>query len=161
MHKVKWGVIGAGGIADRRTIPGLLEARNCELVALMDVANNDVLAGKYQLPCYATEEELLSHPGIDAVYIATPVFLHLEQIKKAARAGKHVLSEKPLCLNSRQAEEAIAACREAGVLLQEGYMMRFHGAHQKIREVICNGEIGKPVYARAQLSCWYPRMEGA
>ncbi len=161
MNKVKWGVIGAGGIADRRTIPGLLQARNCELLALMDVANNEALAAKYNLPCYATEEELLNHPGIDAVYIATPVFLHLEQIQKAARAGKHVLSEKPLCLNSKDAEEAVKACREAGVLLQEGYMMRLHGAHQKIQEVICNGEIGKPVYARAQLSCWYPPMEGA
>jgi predicted dehydrogenase len=161
MEKVKWGVIGAGGIADRRTIPGLLQAPNCELLALMDVANNDALSAKYQVPCYGTEDELLHHPGIDAVYIATPVFLHLEQIRKAARAGKHVLAEKPLCLNSKQAEQAVAACREAGVLLQEGYMMRFHGAHQRIREIICDGEIGKPVYARAQLSCWYPRMEGA
>jgi predicted dehydrogenase len=161
MTKVKWGVIGAGGIADRRTLPGLLQARNCELLALMDVANTEALNAKYQVPCYQAEEELLGHPDIDAVYIATPVYLHLEQICKAARAGKHVLAEKPLCLSLQQAEQAVAVCREAGVLLQEGYMMRFHGAHQKIQEIVRNGEIGKPVYARAQLSCWYPRLEGA
>lgn len=161
MKKVKWGVIGAGGIADRRTIPGLLDAQNSELIALMDIANTEQLSEKYQVPCYKTEEELLSEEGLDAVYIATPVHLHLEQIKKTASSGKHVLSEKPLCLNSADGEEAVAACKEAGVLLQEGYMMRFHGAHQRISEIIGNGEIGRPVYARAQLSCWYPKMEGA
>lgn len=161
MAKVKWGVIGAGGIADRRTIPGLLQASNSELTALMDVANTEALAAKYGVPCYTKEEELLAHPGIQAVYIATPVHLHLEQIRKAAAAGKHILAEKPLCMNMAEARQAVDACKSAGVLLQEGYMMRFHGAHQKIQQILCAGEIGKPVYARAQLSCWYPKMAGA
>lgn len=161
MEKVRWGVVGAGGIADRRTIPGLLEAENCELAALMNPSNTDALSAKYRVPCYRTEEELYSHPGIQAVYIATPVHLHLQQIKNAAAAGKHVLSEKPLCLNTGEAEEAVAACKAAGVLLQEGYMMRFHGAHRRIHEILRAREIGRPVYARAQLSCWYPRIEGA
>ncbi len=161
MAKVRWGVIGAGGIADRRTIAGLLEAPNCELVALMDVANTDLLSAKYAIPCYRTEEELLSHPGIQAVYIATPVYLHLQQIRKVAAAGKHILCEKPLCLNSCEARQAIEACSAAGVLLQEGYMMRFHGAHRRIHQILDAGEIGKPVYARAQLSCWYPKIHGA
>jgi len=161
MRKISWGVIGAGGIADRRTIPALLQASNCKLAAVMDVRNVESLSQKYQVPGYADEAQLLAHPGVEAVYIATPVCLHLRQIQAAAAAGKHVLVEKPLCMTSSEAREAIAACRRAGVLLQEGYMMRLHGAHQRILEILRSGQIGKPVYVRAQLSCWYPKIDGA
>jgi len=161
MKKVKWGVIGAGGIADRRTIPALLQAQNCQLTALMDVCNVDELGAKYRVPGYSDERLLLRHPDVEAVYIATPVSFHLRQIKAAAAAGKHILVEKPLCMTSGEAREAIAACRQAGVLLQEGYMMRLHGAHERILEILASGRIGKPVYVRAQLSCWYPKIDGA
>ena len=161
MSKIKWGVIGAGGIADRRTIPGLLQAKNCELVALMDVANTAALAKKYGVPCYDNEKNLLARDDIQAVYIATPVYLHTRQIKMAAAAKKHILCEKPLTLKSAEARGAIAACRKARVLLQEGYMMRLQGAHQRIAEIVRAGEIGRIVSARAQLACWYPRMAGA
>lgn len=161
MRRVKWGIIGAGGIADRRTIPAMLKAANCEPVALMDVKNNEALSKKYGLPCYDNEDELLSYNGLDAVYIATPVHLHLKQIEKAAGSGKHILVEKPLAMNSAEAVRAVTTCRQAGVLLMEGYMMRFHGAHKRIREIIETGEIGKPVYARAQLACWYPPLADA
>ncbi|RLB79310.1 MAG: hypothetical protein DRH17_13950, partial [Deltaproteobacteria bacterium] len=73
----------------------------------------------------------------------------------------HVLCEKPLAANYEQAKAMVNACKSHGVLLQEGYMMRFHGAHQRISQIINEGKIGKPVYARAQLSCWYPPIEGA
>ncbi len=161
MKKTRWGVIGAGGIADRRTIPALLEAENCELTALMNLSRVDSLSRKYGVPCYSDEAQLLAHPGLDIVYIATPVFLHLNQIKAAAQAGKAILVEKPLCLNSDEARQAVEICEKAGVLLQEGFMMRLHGAHQRMLEMIQSEAIGKPVYARAQLSCWYPRIEGA
>jgi len=161
MRKVKWGVIGAGGIADRRTIPGLLQAPACELCALMDIARVEELEAKYGVRCHRNESDLLAHPGLEAVYIATPVCLHKEQIVRAARAGKHVLVEKPLCRTVPEAEEAVDVCRSAGVLLQEGYMMRFHGGHRRIFELIGDGALGRPVYARAQLACWYPRIQGA
>jgi len=127
----------------------------------MDVANAEALGGKYAVPFYDREDALFAHPNIDAVYIATPVHLHLSQIKQAALAGKNVFVEKPMCMTSSQAEEAVSACEKAGVVLQEGYMMRFHGAHRRIKELISSGTIGKPVYARAQLACWYPPIQGA
>lgn len=161
MNSVRFGCIGAGGIADRRTLPAMKETKTCSLAALMDVARNEELGEKYGMPCYESEHELLAHDGIDAVYIASPVDAHLDQIKKAAATGKHILCEKPLTLTVAEAKEAVGAARVAGVLLQEGYMMRLHGAHQRIKEIIANGEIGKPVYARAQLACWYPPIEGA
>jgi predicted dehydrogenase len=161
MKRVRFGVIGAGGIADRRALPGLLQAPSCELAAVMDVVNAEALGQKYGVTAYDREDALLAHPNIDAVYIATPVYLHLTQIKHAAQAGKNVFVEKPICMTSNQAEDAVSACEKAGVALEEGYMMRFHGAHRRIREVISSGMIGKPVYARAQLACWYPPIAGA
>jgi len=110
---------------------------------------------------YTKEADLLADPEVEAVYIASPVARHARQIHMAAAAGKHVLCEKPLTLNLSQAREAVESCRKNRVFLQEGYMMKFHGAHTKIKELIDEGQLGKIVYMRAQLSCWYPRIEGA
>ena len=99
--KIRWGVIGAGGIAHRRTIPeGILQEENSQLVALVD-ANPTLakeLGEKYQVPSYTEIEPLLADEDIDAVYIATPVYLHKEHVIAAAKAGKHILCEKPLSL---------------------------------------------------------------
>lgn len=161
-NKVNFGVIGAGGIAFRKTIPGMKKAKNCRLVAVMDPVNIDKIAADLKVPnAYAREKDLLANPEVEAVYIASPVNCHARQIKMAAEAGKHILCEKPLCLNLKQAKAAVDACRKNKVFLQEGYMMKFHGAHAKIRELVEEGRLGKIVYMRAQLSCWYPKMEGA
>jgi predicted dehydrogenase len=161
--KVNIGVIGAGGIAYRRTIPGMVKARNCNLVAVMDVADNIAnIAKEFKVPAYyKSEKELLADPAVQAVYIASPVNLHFAQIKLAAEAGKHILCEKPLTLKLTEAKKAVELCRKNKVYLQEGYMMKFHGAHQKIRELVAEGKLGKITYMRAQLSCWYPQMKGA
>lgn len=161
-RKVNFGVLGAGGIAYRKTIPGMLRAKNCRLVAVMDPADIDRIAAEFKVPkAYTKEKDLLADPEVEAVYIASPVYCHARQIKTAARAGKHILCEKPLTLNLKQAQEAIEACRQNRVFLQEGYMMKFHGAHVKIKQLIDQGRLGKVVFIRAQLSCWYPRIEGA
>jgi predicted dehydrogenase len=160
--KVNFGVIGAGGIALRKTIPGMLKAKNCRLVAVMDPVDIDRIAGELKVKAaYQTEAELLADPEVEAVYIASPVSCHAKQIKMAAEAGKHILCEKPLTLKLKQAQAAVEICKKNKVLLQEGYMMKFHGAHVKMKELIDEGSIGKIVYMRAQLSCWYPQMEGA
>lgn len=161
-NKVNFGVIGAGGIARRRTIPGLLKAKNCRLVAVMDTVDPEGVAAEFRVPrAYRTEAELLADPEVEAVYIASPVLCHAKQIQLAAEASKHILCEKPLTLNLKQAREAATVCRKHHVFLQEGYMMKFHGAHVKIKELIDTGRLGKIVYMRAQLSCWYPKIEGA
>ena len=162
MKKIKWGVIGAGGIADRKTIPGLLKAQDCEIIALMDPVNVAAIAQKYKISKFTTNiDDILCNSEIEAVYIASPAYLHKKQVIKSAQAKKHILCEKPLALNSRDAEEMVLECEKNNVLLQEGLMMRFHGAHRVMKEMIEHGVIGKPVYARAQLSCWYPPIEGA
>lgn len=162
MKRVRWGVIGAGGIADRRTIPGLLQAKNAELSFVMDIERADAIAKKYGVGKYSARiDDILSDAEIDAVYIATPVPHHLDHIVAVAEAGKHILCEKPLAMSAAQAREAVAACARNNVKLQEGYMMKFHGAHRKIREIVASGRLGELVHLRAQLSCWYPPIDGA
>ena len=162
MKEVSFGVIGAGGIAYRKTIPGMLKAKNCELVAVMDIANVEKIAKEFKVPRFYTKEvDLLKDPEVEAVYIASPAYLHLRHIKLAASRKKHILCEKPLTLNLQDARVAVNVCKKNEVFLQEGYMMKFHGAHKKIKEIIEKGDLGKIVYMRAQLSCWYPPIEGA
>ena len=160
--RVSFGVIGAGGIARRKTIPGILKSRHCRLVSVMDPVGVENIAAAFGVPkACKSEAEVLSDPAVDAVYIASPVHCHFKQIRMAAEAGKHILCEKPLTMNVKLAREAVELCRKRKVFLQEGYMMKFHGAHRAIKETIDQGRLGRIVYMRAQLSCWYPRMEGA
>ncbi len=114
--EVLWGVIGSGGIARRRTIPeGILAAKNARLTAVFDIDReaNETVANQYHAVASQTLEELLLS-GIDAVYIATPVNRHLEQVILSAKAGKHIFCEKPLGLTIQEAEEMGAICRKEG-----------------------------------------------
>jgi predicted dehydrogenase len=161
-RKVNFGVIGAGGIALRKTIPGMLQAKNCRLVAVMNPHSPDEIAAKFGgVRAYANEPALLADPAVEAVYIASPVHCHARQVKLAAEAGKHILCEKPLTMSFAEGRAAVTACQRNKVFLQEGYMMKFHGAHRRIKELIDAGKLGKLVYLRAQLSCWYPPIPGA
>lgn len=161
--KVRWGVIGAGGIADRRTIPGIMLAGNAELAAVMEI-NMDLaekIRAKYNAGrAYDNIDELLADPGIDAVYIASPVVCHKDQAIRAAKAGKHILLEKPVALTSQEGEEVKKVCEQEKVLVATGFMMRFHAYHQKMKEIVESGKLGKVVSCRAQLTCWYPDIPG-
>ena len=161
--QIKWGVIGSGGIARRRTIPeGIVPANNALLLGVFDIdqPSNKEVAREFGAEAAGSIRELLGY-GIDAVYVASPANLHLEHVIACANAGKHVLCEKPLGLNVEEAEKMISACSSAGVVLGTALMMRFHSQHQAALKMISDGKIGKPVFGRAQLSCWYPPIEGA
>ena len=131
MKKLRWGVIGAGGIADRRTIPGMMLAENAELIAVMDINAEQVekIRQKYGAKRgYTKEEDLLADPEVDAVYIATPIVLHAKQAKLAADYGKDILIEKPLAMTSDEGQAVIDYCERKGVKIAAGFMMRF-GSH--------------------------------
>lgn len=160
--KIKWGVIGCGGIADRRTLPGMMLANNAELIAVMDTNFSAAQACKEKYGAkYAFDniEELLALDEVQAVYIATPVFCHKEQAFATAKAKKDILIEKPVGMTSAEAEEIAQFCEAQGVKLGVGFMMRFHAYHQKMKELVQSGVIGEVVSARSQLTCWYPEME--
>jgi len=161
--KIKWGVIGSGGIAKRRTIPeGITKAGNAELFTVFDIDAqvNSEVAREFGATEAKSIEDLLDS-DIDAVYIATPACLHTEQVRVCAKAGKHVLCEKPLGMTIAEAEEMIETCKGAGVKLGCAFMMRFAAQHREALKLILDGKLGKPTYARAQLSCWYPPIKGA
>ena len=162
---LKWGVIGASGIADRRTIPeAIMPSDQAELVALLDATMEKAreIGQKYGVEnCLDDPQKFLAMDEIEAVYIGTPVHLHEEEVIACANAGKHVLCEKPLGLTVRECENMIEACQRNGVKLMVGYMMRFHAHHQKLKQMIDNGDLGQPVFGRAELTCWYPEIEGA
>jgi len=162
-RQINWGVIGSGGIAKRRTIPeGIMHAEHAKLVSVYDInaeANNAV-AKEFNATAFASIKELLNS-DIDAVYIASPANMHLEQVIACARARKHVLCEKPLGMTTGEADKMIKVCKEEGIRLGSGFMMRFHSQHQAALKLIQEGKLGKCVYGRAQLSCWYPPIPGA
>ena len=161
--KTKWAVWGSGGIARRRTIPeGIAAAKNAELTAVFDInsAANTEVAAQFGAKACANEEELLGCDA-DVIYVATPAWLHCSQVKRAAAAGKHVLCEKPLGMTVAESDEMIDACASAGVKLGTGFMMRFHSQHQAALELVRSARLGTPVFGRAQLSCWYPPIDGA
>ena len=94
---------------------------------------------------YGSYEALLADPDVDAVYIPLPNHMHAEWTIAAARAGKHVLCEKPLALTAAEARRMVDACAEAGVLLMEAFMYRLHPSWVAVRELVAAGRIGRLV----------------
>lgn len=162
-NKIKWGVIGSGGIAKRRTIPeGIMNADHAVLASVYDInaESNAAVAREFGANAVNSIEELIQS-GVDAVYIASPVNKHFEHVIACAKGKKHILCEKPLGMTSAETEKMISICSEEGVLLGTSFMMRFLAQHQEALRMIKDGRLGKPVYGRAQLSCWYPPIDGA
>ena len=107
--KIKWGVIGSGGIAKRRTIPeGIVKANNAELSVVFDInADMNAEVAKNFGAREAENVDALLDTDIDAVYIATPPCFHNSQAQTCAKAGKHILCEKPLGMTIAEAEDMI------------------------------------------------------
>ncbi|MCZ2258505.1 Gfo/Idh/MocA family protein [Sporosarcina sp. G11-34] len=143
--KVRWGIMSTASIGKRSVIPGIQESnRNTvEAVASRSLENAQAYANELVIPkAYGSYEELLDDPTIDAVYIPLPNHLHKEWTLKAAKAGKHILCEKPIALDENEAEEMILACENAGVILAEAYMYRHQKRYEDIKKLISDGEIG-------------------
>jgi predicted dehydrogenase len=158
MSILKWGLIGCGDIAQKRVAPALRDLPNCELLSiarsrpdLSESFANQFGARKW----YSTWRELLADSDIDAVYIATPVHLHVAQTIAAAELGKHVLCEKPMAMNVKECDEMIAACGANGVQLGIAYYRRFFPVIERIKSVIASGEIGKPVLVQINAFEWF------
>ena len=152
MEKIRWGVIGSTGIAQKRTIPGMLLANNAECTAIMSTKqeNVDTVGEKFGISRrYTTVESLLAQPDIDAVYIASPVHCHKEHVFAAADAGKHILLEKPMGLNPDEVVQMLEYCDARNIKLGVAFMMRFHGAHEEMKKIISSGRIGRVVSAHA------------
>lgn len=163
MKKVSFGIIGAGGIADRRVLPAMLKAKNAEITAVMEINADQAekLRQKYNAKyAYTNDEELLKNPEIDAVYIASPVVFHAKQAKLAADYGKHVLLEKPIAMTTEEGEEVLKYCEEKGIKVAAGFMMRFGTHIMNMKKAIAEGKIGQVVSGYSQFTLWLPQDAG-
>jgi predicted dehydrogenase len=143
---LRWGILSTASIASRKVVPATQRAARCEVVAIAsrDGTRAEEAARELAIPrAYGRYEDLLGDPEVDAVYIPLPNHLHTEWTIAAARAGKHVLCEKPLAMTTADAEKMVEACRAEGVLLMEAFMYRLHPSWEAVRDLVASGQIGE------------------
>ena len=152
---IRFGIAGFGLHAVRRLMPGFELAQNCKVVALSrrDPAKAREASERYGIPhVFASTEELCHCPEVDAVFVATPNASHLADVLTAAEARKPVLCEKPMALNAGECRRMIDAACGAGVLLGVAQIFRFEESTARFRARVARGEVGRPVFARAEFS---------
>ncbi len=151
MAKLGIGFIGCGGIHNAHA-PHLVDNEQAYIACAMDVSAD---AAKAHCEKYGTKDwtcdraELLAREDVEAVIICTPTGYHREAVLDAAAAGKHIFCEKPMAMNVADCEAMDQACREAGVVLQIGFVRHFCNEWLKLREIIQSGMIGRPVVWRS------------
>lgn len=149
---IRWGILGAGDIVRKRVARAISDQPSCQLVAAWrrDQARLADFCRDFDVPrACTTEAELLDDPDIDAVYIATPVSLHLPEALAAARTGKHVLVEKPMARSVAECDQMIAACSAQGVKLGVAYYRRFYPVVNRMKELLASGAIGQALSVSA------------
>ncbi|MGK4008228.1 Gfo/Idh/MocA family oxidoreductase [Sorangium sp. So ce1036] len=152
---MRWGVLGASSFALNVSLPGMKRGPLTQLAALAsrDVGKARDAARSLGIPrAYGSYEELLDDPEIDAIYNPLPNHLHVEWTARAARAGKHVLCEKPVALSARDAETLVAVQRQTGKLIAEAFMIRNHPQWHQARDWVRSGRIGDLVSVQAAFS---------
>ncbi len=154
---LNWIVIGIGDIATRRVIPAIqAEPRSC-LYGL--VTRDPQKAAPYDARVWTTLDEALCDPAVDAVYIATPVFLHAPQTIQSLRARRHVLCEKPMAMNEAEAHSIVQAAEESRHTLGVAYYRRTYPKVHRAKQLLEAGVIGKPVLAELTSHAWFDENE--
>ncbi|MEK4009241.1 Gfo/Idh/MocA family protein [Paenibacillus sp. FSL H3-0333] len=160
-YTIKWGILSTGWIA-HQFATDLAHASNgvAYAVGSRSQESADKFAADHGIPvAYASYEELVNDPDVDAIYIGTPHPFHRENALLALRAGKAVLCEKPFTVNSAELEEVVAYAREHKLFLMEAMWSRYIPAHVKVREWLAAGRIGEVKLVKADLgfrSDWNP-----
>ena len=153
MTMFNWLVIGIGDITIRRVIPAIQAEPRSHLYGV--VTRDPAKAAPYNARTFTTLEEALADPAVDAVYVATPVFLHASQTIQSLRAGKHVICEKPMAMNEPEAQTMVRAAEESGKVFGVAYYRRCYPKIQRANELIGAGVIGKPVFAELTNHMWF------
>jgi predicted dehydrogenase len=144
---LRWLLAGIGDIARKRVLPAILAEPRSSLVGL--VTRDPAKAESYGVPGWTDFDAAIAESGADAIYIATPVFLHAPQTIAALRAGLHVLCEKPMALRHSEAQSMQRAAIETGLTLGIAYYRRMYPKVERARQLIADGAIGRPVYVEA------------
>lgn len=155
-RKLRFGVIGAG-MAGPLNAGALRDISDVEIVAF-STRREEICKSfceEYGIPDYYTDyRDLLAREDIDAVCVGTPPYLHEEMVTAAAKAGKHVMCEKPIAVNLEEADRMIQVCREAGVKLGVIFMYRFMDQAQMIKQAIDEGRLGKLISVDCSGKCF-------
>lgn len=162
---LNWIVVGIGDIAIRRVIPAIQAEPRSRLYGV--VTRDPAKAAELYTRVWSSLEEALADPGAradaanqaQAVYIATPVFLHAPQTIQSFRAGRHVLCEKPLAMNLAEARLMLQASKEAGKTFGVAYYRRFYPKVRRAKQLLAAGAIGKPVLAELTCHSWLDGTE--
>src|ERR1035437_11096414 len=159
---IRWLVIGIGDITRRRVIPAILQEPGSRLQAIL-TRDPQKAAAFPGVPVFTTLDDALQQSSVDAVYVASPVFLHAPQTIASLNAGKHVLCEKPTAMSFTEAQSMVAAARRNDRLLGVAYYRRLFPKLIRARQLIAAGAIGQPVLAEANCHGWLasddPRSE--
>ena len=145
--KINWGILSTAYIATEAVIPAMINSKYCEIKGIAsrsyDKAKN--VAKRFNIPKhFGSYQELLEDKEIEAVYIPLPNHMHVPWAIKALEAGKHVLLEKPVALNSSEAQKLLdESLKYPQLKIMEAFMYRFHPQWVKVKEMINNGEIGE------------------
>ena len=153
-----WLLAGIGDIATRRVLPAILAEPRCRLAGL--VTRDAAKAESYGVPSWRDMETALAECAAEAVYLATPVFLHAPQTLAALSAGRHVLCEKPMALRYGEASAMQQASEKTGRVLGIAYYRRMYPKVVRARELIAAGAIGRPVFAEATCHDWFYPADG-
>jgi 1,5-anhydro-D-fructose reductase (1,5-anhydro-D-mannitol-forming) len=148
---LRWGIIGTGWIVTDFMIGAIRAVPGDEVVSIMSSSQEraDAVARSLGIPrAVANLEAFVADPDVDAVYVATRNELHRDQTIACARAGKHVLCDKPLGLSVAECEEMVQACDSAGVVFATNHHIRCLPAIRAMRDVVRSGRIGEPLNAR-------------
>ena len=143
---VSWGVISTADIGMRKVIPAMQAGTRTRIDAIASRSAESAARAAAELgipKSYGSYEALLADEEVEAVYIPLPNHLHLEWASAAARAGKHVLCEKPLTMTADEAEEMVAVCAAEGVLVMEAFMYRLHPMWRLVMDLVRSGSIGE------------------
>jgi predicted dehydrogenase len=144
MKKVKWGVLSTANIGMEKVIPAMQQGQWCDIAAIASrsLASAQAAADKLGIAkAYGSYEELIADPSIEAIYNPLPNNLHVPMTLAAARAGKHVLCEKPVAMNAAQAAELREVAGKVHVM--EAFMVRFHPQWLRAREIVRSGVLGE------------------
>lgn len=152
---VRFGIVGFGLHAVRRLVPGFALAQRCRVTALSrrDMVKGRESAAQYKIPlAFDSVAELCRSSEVDAVLVTTPDALHRADVLTAIEHRKPVLCEKPMGMNAGECRQMVEAARRAGVVLGVAQVTRFEESVARLRERIAAGQIGKPIFARAEFS---------
>ncbi len=146
IRKVRWGVLGVAAIAVKKVIPAMQRGEWSEVqaIASREMSKAEQAAAELDIPkAYGSYEELMADPEIEAIYNPLPNHLHVPWSIRCAEAGKHVLCEKPVALDAREARQLLQAQERTGVKIGEAFMVRTHPQWLRTRELVRAGQIGE------------------